>query len=302
MGTEAEKEPVEVISPDETQDTGAVETPNPEEQDQEIEIVRAGEDGSQPVKHPGFKKRVDKLRSEVNQAKQEAQEAGGELATANERIRLLELALKANEGTSPQAPTPPNPDEFNEGAADPQYVAALDEYINRKVDTGLSRFKSEQPKPAAPVDESLYQRQNGHYDKAEKLGAKDYAEVEDKAIEALGKHAVNQIIKTTDKSPEMLYYLGKNQHVAEEIAELLKSDPVTGVWKLAQLDKDLEVRPRAKQNQVPDPDTPLDGGGAVSMDTASKKLDKLREEASATGDMSKLMAYKRKLRDQGAAS
>ena len=101
-----------------------------------------------------------------------------------------------------------------------------------------------------------------HYKRADALKVKDYDETEDKAIEILGQDVVNQLIANTDKSPELLYYLGKNPGKAQEMAEMVKTNPVKGVFELGRLGAKLSARPKSRTKPAPAPEGEQRGGGA----------------------------------------
>ena len=78
---------------------------------------------------------------------------------------------------------------------------------------------------------------------------------------------VNQIIGASDKSPELLYHLGKNPAKAEALAEMIRTNPVKGVLQIGALEARLIARPKAHRN-APDPDESLAGGGSGSPRTS----------------------------------
>ena len=145
--------------------------------------------------------------------------------------------------------------------------------------------------------QNLERKQIKHYERAKETGARDYGEVEDKAIAVLGNDVVNHLIANFDDSHVLLYYLGKNPGEAARIADTIQSNPIQGVAEIGALRSELKIKP--KSNNTPDPDEELEGGSpGGNFDAKEKKLEKLREEAKKTGNMKKLMAFKRKLKEQ----
>ncbi len=223
---------------------------------QEVEIVLKGDSGSQPdPKHSGIRKRINKLNAKVNAAQEGEGQATAELETERQKNKLLQLAL--DQQNEPPA-GPPDPNDFDDGAKDTKYVEALEAHNLRFFDAQMERHTAAQP---APVDNrALERRQTQHYEAADKLGIKDYADVEDVAIGILGKQTVNQLIKDLDNSPAILYYLGKNPEKAESIAEMLSGpNAVKGVLELGALSAGLVAQPKVKRNAAPDPDDDLVG-------------------------------------------
>jgi len=257
--TETDENQTDLI--DEDQDgapDGDESTEDQEPDGQEVEIVLEGNDGSQPVQsNLGIRKRVQKLNAKVNAAQDQASQANSDLATEREKNKLLQLALDQQKAE----PTgPPDPYDFDDGAKDAKYVKALQDYNRDFFKSQMEQHTAAQPVTQPAADRALERRQTQHYEAADKLGIKDYADVEDKAIEILGNSTVNQLIKSLDNSPKILYYLGKNPAKAEEIADMLKGpDAVKGVLELGALSAGLKAKPKAKRNQAPDPDDDLEG-------------------------------------------
>jgi hypothetical protein len=250
----------------------------------EVEIVLDGDDGSQPHKQHGIQKRVNKLNDKVAKAEGKATDATNELALERERNKLLRLALEQKAPV--EVPTPPDPVDYDEGVRDPKYVNALNAYNQPMIAAEVQKqTASLTPVQADVVDPALVKKQTKHYERAEELGAKDFDEVEDKAIEILGKEAVNQLIKGSDESHLILYYLGKNPEKAKDIAKLIKEDAVRGVLQLGRLSAQLSVKPRANSEPTPDPDEELQGGSpaAAKSNKFQRKLDKAREDAQDGG-------------------
>lgn len=315
MGEDALKAPekdendgeIEVVKDDEPKDGEQPEGEESEQSEQkpEFEVVREGVDGSQPAarKQPGFKKRIDKLNAKITASTEEASQASVALALEQEKTKLLEMALaQKNEADNLK---PPDPDDFDDGAIDPKYVSRLHEYnqglIASEVKKQTASISVQQSEPA--TDTALLSKQTKHYEAAADLGAKDYAEVEDAAIDILGKEIVNQLIKASDSSHLILYYLGKNPDEAEEIAELVKTDPVKATLQLGRLEAELKVKPKANDEPTPDPDEELVGGSPSATNSKQRRyeqeLDAARSKTQEARNMSLVLAVKRKWKDSG---
>ena len=231
---------------------------NQETEVEEFEIVNPADDGSQPNDNaPGFRKRINKLNSKVEAAKEEATNVSSELAMERQKNELLQLALDQQKA-KPEAVMPPNPLDFDDGAGDPKYVAALHGYNQQFIQDALAKHTAAQ-QPAPPTrDVELEKSQTAHYERAAKLGVPDYDDTEDKAIDILGKDIVNQFIKASSHSHKVLYHLGKNREKAEALGQLIRSDPIKGVLKLGELGADLVVQKKARKS-APNPDKELVG-------------------------------------------
>ena len=230
-------------------------------EDDENEIILEGDDGSHPQQDEqrGIRKRINKLNAKVAKAESGAQETLSELEVERERNRLLQLALESQNGQNPDAP--PDPNDFDDGVTDPGFIAAYQDHIANGVQSKIAQ-QGDQKAKAEIENRELKERQIAHYKKADTLKMKDYDDTEDQAIAILGQDVVNQMISASDKSPELLYYLGKNKSFAEDLASLIKTNPVKGVMNIGALEARLKARPKANVRNAPDPDTELSGGGS----------------------------------------
>jgi hypothetical protein len=85
----------------------------------------------------------------------------------------------------------------------------------------------------------------------------------------------------------VIYALGRNPKKAKELAEI--KDPVKFAFAVAKLEKDMKVTNR---KQAPAPERVVTGTGR-SSGAVDSQLERLREEAARTGNMTKVIAYKR---------
>lgn len=283
-----------------TEQGEGTETPEEGQESPEVEVVLAGDDGSQPAKNNlGIRKRINKLNAKVNAAEQEASQSTDALAVEKERNRLLQIAVDQARSGGNEAPKPPDTLDYVDGAADPQYAAALQQFNSGLIDAAVQRRMTAQQQSVVSAQDTasdareLEQLQTSHYERAEKLGVKDYEETEDAVIASLGRENVNHIIRATTNSETLLYYLGKNPDKAAYFADLIKTDSVKAVFELGALSDGLVVQPKVNQNPAPDPDTDLEGATPTSRSDYERRLDKARDKALATGDMDSLIAFKR---------
>lgn len=276
------------------EDAGAVE---------EIEVVRENTRTlDQDTFDGAMKKRVKKLNTKVDVVTEQANRANDDLAVANERNKILELALQQSRG-SEQA-VEPNPDNFDGGYDDPEFRKKQAEYTQAAIQIEVQRQVSGaqtnlvNSNKANEKSQELERKQIKHYQRADKIGAKDYGEVEDVAIGVLGQDVSNQIIANFDNSHVMLYYLGKNKPEAERLSNLITTNPIKGIAEVGRLEAELKVKPK-RTSDTPEPDEELVGGSA--SETSMKKLAKLRQAVQKGDDpqaMNKLRDYKRSQREK----
>lgn len=240
----------------------------PETEVEEFEIVNSLDDGSPPKdSNIGIRKRINKLNTKVEVAVEGKASAESDNAILRQKVELMQLALDQREQKA-TALEIPDPLDF-EGTKDPKYIEKFNAYSRSLYQTDMDKHVSSQ-QPAEPQrDRELEERQTAHYGRAVKLGVKDYDEVEDKAIDILGKGTVNQLIKASDNSQNILYYLGKNPEKAKELGELIKTDAVKGVLKLGELGAGLKVQKKARTS-APNPDKELAGAHPGARRTKGK--------------------------------
>ena len=120
------------------------------------------------------------------------------------------------------------------------------------------------------------------------LKVRDYEDAEAFALETFNVTQQGIVLQGSDNPALIIYALGKSQKRAKELASI--TDPVKFAFAVAKLETQLKVTNR-KAAAAPER-TITSGGGRISGSVDST-LERLREEALKTGDLSKVMAYKR---------
>lgn len=122
------------------------------------------------------------------------------------------------------------------------------------------------------------------------LKVKDFEEAEEFVDDNFSQMQRGMIIQGAE-NPALVYYaLGKNPKKAKELSEI--KDPVKFAFTVARLETQMKVTTRKAATK---PEKTVSGSGRVSGSVDST-LERLRAEASKTGDFTKLNAYKRKLK------
>ena len=98
------------------------------------------------------------------------------------------------------------------------------------------------------------------------------------------------ILQGADNPALVVYALGKNTKRAKEIASI--KDPVKFAFAVAKLETTLKVNSR----KTPPPPEKTVSGSGNSSGTVDSTLERLRGEASKSGDFSKVIAYKKSLK------
>lgn len=224
---------------------------------------------------------------------QRAPEWVRELRKANRekerRIRELEAKLQTTAQTEnkPVALGPkPKLEEFDYDAD--RFEQALDAWHDRKRQHDL---ETERVRQAEQTQQQAWQAKLEGYSKAKaELKVRDYEDAEAIAQEVFNVTQQGVILQGADNPALVIYALGKNPKKAADLAKI--NDPVKFAFAVAKLEKELKVTNR---RAAPAPERVIQGTGRVSG-AVDSTLERLREEAAKTGDMTKVMAYKRQLR------
>lgn len=206
------------------------------------------------------------------------------------RIRELEEQLKAKTATETKPvqvgdePTLEHPDiDYDPD----KFKAAYKQWHERK---RQAEEQSAKAQAEANAQQQAWEAKLNKYneDKA-KLKVDDFEDAEEFVRGTLSTVQQGIIIKGS-KNPEVLIYaLGRNHAKAKELAAI--TDPVEYAFAVAQLETKLKVTPR----KAPPPERTVSGSGRGSG-AVDSTLERLRAEAEKTGDMNKLLQYKRQQR------
>ena len=268
----------------------------------EIEIVRTGTHPddkllTQAQLNKSVKSRVKKLNKKVEKVTQQSAETAGELEIANEKNKLLAIALEQARGEGAEV-TAPDPDDFDLGGNDPEFLKKQRDhnalFIKQEVAEQMAANTETATIDTGQIQkaEALERKQYKHYERAASMGAKDYPETEEKALEILGNDIANHVIDNLDDSHVLLYYMGKNPAEAERIAELVDNRQIAQAFiELGKMSSELKIQTVSKVTA--DPDTELSGDVTPGLSTLERKLESLRDKAAETGDMAPLMAFKK---------
>ena len=120
------------------------------------------------------------------------------------------------------------------------------------------------------------------------LKVRDYDEAEAVALDAFNVTQQGIVLQGSDNPALIIYALGKNAARAKELASI--NDPVKFAFAVAKLETQLKVTNR---KAAASPERTITSAGGRLSGSVDSTLDRLREEALKTGDMSKVMAYKR---------
>lgn len=169
-----------------------------------------------------------------------------------------------------------------------KFEAALADWYERK---RAADQEAEKARQAEQAQRDAWQARLESYGKARaELKVKDFEDAESTAQELLDVTQQGIVVQGADNPALVIYALGKNPKKAKEIAGI--KDPVKFAFAVAKLEKELKVTNR---KAAPPPERTVQGTGRVSG-AVDSTLERLRAEAERTGDMTKVLAYKRQKR------
>lgn len=262
--TEAAGEAEDEDAEDGAEDDG---TGDGQDESDEVEIVREGETQPQATTPRGFLKRINKLNGRVDEAQQEtSDERTRRLAVEDENTALKARLAQVDPQKEPDAPTIPNPDDFDGGVYDPAYLAAANKYnqafISAEIQKGIAAATQQTTVTQTNTVKAhdLEKAQLAHIERATKLGVKDYEETEDKALEIFGHEKANHLIQNMENSELALYYLGKHPDIAQKYADMLDTKAIKALLELGGIVAGIKVKKSSKSKNLPDPDDELEGG------------------------------------------
>jgi hypothetical protein len=207
--------------------------------------------------------------------------------------RIRELEEKVKTAAPAQKPVEVGEEPTLEGSDydEAKFKADWKAWNQRQADHAEQERKKEAD---ARAGQEAWQAKLNHYGKLKgELKVKDYEDVEAVASDALSVVQQGIIVSGAENPAVVIYALGKNPKKAKELASI--ADPVKFAFAIAKLETQLKVTPR---KAAPLPETPVRGSAPVSG-TVDSTLARLRAEAERTGDLSKVVAYKRQQRERG---
>jgi hypothetical protein len=250
---------------------------NEVEDDDEELVVQIGEEESPP------------------QEKEEAPQWVKDLRKSHRELLRENRELKAK-GPAPvvnQKPTLPERPQLSQYDYDEdKFQAAMDGWFTKKRE--IEGFEEDQRKQQLEAQKQVDGVRIAYQEKAKTLKVKDFKDAEEEVVNALSEVQQGLILNGADNAPLLVYALGKNTKRLSELAAI--KDPVKFAFAAAKLEKDLKTSNRKGDKPAPETSVIRGTGPVVS---SNKQLDRLRDEAAKTRDMSKVLAFKKQLRTAG---
>lgn len=186
------------------------------------------------------------------------------------------------------------PDLWDDCEGDPdKFESALDAWKERKA---TAERQQNQAKDSEERERERWEGELKRYeDGKSKLGFADVGDAEETVKASLDAMQQAVIIAAADDPAKVIYALGRHPDRLANIAAM--DNPLKLAAAIARLEGQLKM---VKRRKAPDPDTPERGSARVSHVSADKRLKQLEDEADRTGDRSKLVAYRRSLKEKPA--
>lgn len=207
--------------------------------------------------------------------------------------RELKRKLDAVQGTQSDPALGPKPALADFSYDTEKYETAAEAWLLKKADADAAKRKRDEAQTRA--DAAWQEKLNGYGNAktAFRVRAPDFDEAEATVQDALSVTQQGIIVHGAKDAPILLYALHKNPAKLKELAAI--TDPVEFTWKIAQLEAQLKVSTTKRQPEERVSGTVATGRGG------DQHLSKLRAEAERTGDLSKVLAYKRQQKQKQIA-
>ena len=241
-----------------------------EEEIEEV-VVSIGEEAPTPEEHTQAPEWVRELRKTNRELQRQNRELQGKLQAAPTETKPVVI------GNKPKL-------EDHDYDAD-KYEEALTSWFDRK--RQADELNARQEAEVVNQQKAWQSRLDGYGKAKAELRVKDFEDAEEAFQQVSSITQQGVVLQGADNPALVIYALGKNPKKAKELCDI--KDPVKFAFAVAKLEKELKVTNR---KQAPAPERVVTGTGR-SSGAVDSTLERLREEAARTGNMSKVVAYKR---------
>ena len=211
-----------------------------------------------------------------------------ELARQNRELQAKQQIQPATQKTAVLGPKPTLEGYDYDGE---KFAEELEKWHATKQEVAQQEAKAKADQESA--QKSWQTTLESYATKRAALKVPDYEDAEEATQNALNVTQQGILLQGAENPAHIVYALGKNPKKAAELAAI--TDPVKFAFAVAKLEQGLKVTNRKASK--PAPEKTLSGSGAKSG-TVDSNLDRLRAEAAKTGDYTKVVAFKRQLKDK----
>lgn len=198
------------------------------------------------------------------------------------RLAEIEAAGKKPEPIGPK-PTLESVD-YDEERFERELTAWHDR--KREADREIEARKAEQKRQQDEYQAKL----DGYAEKKASLRLPDFDDAEASVMKSLSVTQQGVLVHGATDPAALVYAIGTNPEVLAKLKSI--NDPVRFAFEAGKLEKDMKVTTRKRSAPAPT----NSAAGAAPIGGANAALKQLEAEAEKTGDLTKLLAYKRKLK------
>lgn len=297
MGKEAEAQETEDVVIDETEETSEV------EEQEDSETKTEAEDTSEPDSEESADDDPDEVivtigdtptpeESEEQKAPAWVKELRKSHRETQRENRELKQKLDAmNNPAKPAVKLGPKPklEDYDYDAE--KYEADLSKWYDQKRE--VDKQEADAQAAQEQQQKAWQQKLDAYNEKKSKLKVKNFDDAEAAVLELFDQTQQGIVIQGADDPALTFYALGNNEAKLKELASI--KDPVKFSFAVAKLETQLKV----KNRKAPPPERTVNGT-APKSGSVDSELERLRDEASRTGDYSKVHQYKRQKKRQQA--
>jgi hypothetical protein len=222
-----------------------------------------------------------------------------DLRRSHRELQRKVREYEAREQTAPAAQTIPTlgakPKLEDHDYDTDRYETALESWYKQK--DAVESAKRQQQQQAEEQQRTWQSKLDGYAKAKTELKVRDYEDAEATVQETLNVVQQGVVLQGAENPALVVYALGKNPKKAKELASI--SDPVKFAFASAKLESQLKVTATRKP---PPPERSAPAGNAPISGTTDSVLERLRVDAERTGDMTKVIAYRRQQRAKQATA
>ena len=244
-----------------------------EEDDEDEVVISIGEESPTQDEEARAPAWVRELRKSNREKERKIRELEAKLNTTATETKPVALVSK---------PTLENCDYDSD-----EYEQKLADWYEQKreYDAAEANAKAQQDAEA-----KAWQNKLDSYAKAKSsLKVRDYDEAEATALDTFNVTQQGIVLQGSDNPALLIYAIGKSTKRAKELAAI--TDPVKFAFAVAKLETQLKVTNRRASTS---PERTITTSGGRVSGSIDSQLERLRAEALKTGDLSKVMEYKRR--------
>lgn len=294
---------IEITQPDGTQEV--YEGDNGDEQEVAVEDapeVTPEPEAAEPeaAAAPEPDEVVISIGDETPPAEDDTERAPEWVRDLRKQHRELQRKVREYEAREQQAapagpkPVGPKPKLEDHDYDTDRYETALEAWYAQK--TAADKAEREAQRQAEEAQKAWQAKLDGYGKAKSDLKVRDFDEAEHTVMETLNVTQQGVVLQGSENPALVVYALGKNPKRAKELAAI--TDPVKFAFAVAKLEAQLKITPRTKP---PAPERALSTGTAPVSGSVDSTLERLRAEAEKTGDMTKVVMYKRQLAQKARA-